>query len=307
MQRTFLALAIAGAALTAAVIFPGGGPLASPPRVLAAGPCASSGTPLDGEEQDLVARINAHRAANGAGALTVSPSLSRSATWMVTDMGTKNYFAHVDSLGRGPSERAADCGYPGQAGENIGAGTVDDTGAEAFALFRDSPPHNQNMLVPYYTVVGVARVLVPGSKYTWYWAVDFGIEADPGGGAASTAAPEPPPPATPTPSPAASAPPAATQPTQPSPTQPPAGQGLQPTPVPAGAPESLGLHRGLNQLAWALEPAAPTPVIGGVPVVAVYYYEEGSGEWLRYSPWLPGAANTLKLLERGKVYWFVMR
>ena len=190
----------------------------------ALGDCTTSTDALDGEEAAFLTLINNYRAANGLGPLTVSNSLNRAAAWMVHDLGTNNYFAHTDSLGRSPSERAQDCGYPSGAGENLAAGTVWDSAQEAFDAWQSSPGHNANMLGPSYLVIGIAREQVSGSEYGWYWATSFGNVNDSGA--------PPPPTATPTavPSTATSTP---TQPPAPTATATPAGP---PAPPPTATP-----------------------------------------------------------------------
>src|SRR5947207_3115799 len=67
-------------------------------------PLLAEGAGLDGVEQDLVARINAFRAARGLATLTVSDTLTAAAKWMSADMGARNYFAHTSLDGRSPTQ-----------------------------------------------------------------------------------------------------------------------------------------------------------------------------------------------------------
>jgi len=97
---------------------------------------ADADVALDAEEARFLQLINNYRAQYGLGPLTVSANLNRAAAWMALDMGQKNYFSHTDSLGRSPSARAQDCGYPGGAGENLAAGTGRDPPQEAFAAWK---------------------------------------------------------------------------------------------------------------------------------------------------------------------------
>lgn len=170
--------------------------------------CTGGSMALDGEETAFLGLINNYRAQNGLGPLTISTNLNRSSAWLSQDMGAKAYFSHTDSLGRSPSQRATDCGYPGGAGENIAAGTNWDSAAEAFDAWRNSAGHNANMLNGSYKVIGIAREQVAGSPYNWYWTTDFGLVVDGsgggGGGTTPTATPtrtatQPPPPPTATP------------------------------------------------------------------------------------------------------------
>ncbi|HEY7270244.1 MAG TPA: CAP domain-containing protein, partial [Dehalococcoidia bacterium] len=140
--RTLLVPAVLLAAFLAAGPITGAG--VGP--ALALTNCNVSDLTVDSEERAFLTLINNYRAQNGAPTLTISVNLNRSASWMALDLGAKNYFSHTDSLGRDPSKRAQDCGFPGGAGENIAAGTVIDTAQEAFDLWRNSSGHNANML-----------------------------------------------------------------------------------------------------------------------------------------------------------------
>ena len=137
---------------------------------------------LDSEELDFLSRINAYRAANSAGPLTVTTSLSRASSWMANDLGVKAYFNHNEPSGRDWSTRLTDCGHPtgGWRGENIAAGTFWDTAASAFTAWQNSPGHNANMLNANYTRIGIGRKFVSGSPYNWYWVTDFGTKDDAG-------------------------------------------------------------------------------------------------------------------------------
>ena len=140
--------------------------------------CDVADQSLDGEELAFLGLINNYRAQNGLGSLTMSTNLNRAATWMATDVGTKDYFAHTDSFGRSPSQRAIDCDSPAGAGENLAAGTVRDTAQEAFEAWVASPGHNANMLYAGYQQIGIARFEAPSSTYKWYWATEFSMVHD---------------------------------------------------------------------------------------------------------------------------------
>ncbi|MEO8458543.1 MAG: CAP domain-containing protein, partial [Chloroflexota bacterium] len=133
---------------------------------------------LDNEEQTFLATINNYRAQHGLGALTESPKLDNVASWMANDMATNNYFSHEDSLGRDPFDRMDQLGYDYNTwrGENLVAGT--EGSSEAFRMWSESPPHNENMLGEHYTVIGISRAYDPTSVFGWYWATEFGGESD---------------------------------------------------------------------------------------------------------------------------------
>ena len=136
--------------------------------------CTTTTAGLDGEETTVIQLINQERANAGLQALLVAPSLARAAAWK--SAGPSNTgsggipFSHTDSLGRGPSQRAADCGYPGQAAENIAYGY---SASGVVVAWMNSAGHRANILSPYYTVIGAGHT---GSS----WVVDFGIVVEPG-------------------------------------------------------------------------------------------------------------------------------
>ena len=270
---TALLLGAGALALTAA------GP--SPARALTN--CTVSDFSLDGEESSLIALINGYRTRHGLVALTVAPALNRTATWMVTDLSARSTFSHPDSLGRPFYVRTKDCGYPNPGGENIGAGTVRDTGGSAFDQFHNSPEHDSIMLAPEFREIGVARL--HGGPYGWYWAVEFGL----GDANAQAAAPAP--------APAATAPPAAPAPVV----------AAAPAPPPP-APSVPALKDGANQVTWAAEdtPTADAVRDLGVPVVVVYGYDPSSNGWLHYSPGAPIYLQTLPSLHKGEQYWVLV-
>ena len=119
---------------------------------------------LDSEQSAFLTLINNYRAQNGAGPLQISVSLQNSSQWMSTDMATKNYFSHTDSLGRDPFTRMAAFGYPySPAGENIAAGNSDaqntfnqwQTACDPDASGKCTYAHRQNMLNPSFVVIGI--------------------------------------------------------------------------------------------------------------------------------------------------------
>ena len=168
----------------------------------------SATTTLDAEEQAFFTLINDYRAENGVGPLLIDPSIQAAAEWMSNDMAVNNYFGHTDSLGRSPWTRMCDFGYCyiTAKGENIAAGY--SSAQSVFNAWRDSRDHDRNMLNDSFKVMGIGRVVVPGSSYGTYWTNDFGgyIAATPTPSPtitpAPTTSPTPTPTATPTPTPA---------------------------------------------------------------------------------------------------------
>ena len=139
------------------------------------------GASLDSAEQDLVARINAFRAARSLPTLAVSDTLTAAAKWMSVDMGSRNYFAHTSLDGRSPTQRMADAGYPAfgtWTGEDLAAGYT--TTADVVNGWVNSPAHYAVLVNPQYHAIGVGRGYATGSTYGWYWTADFGGVVDSG-------------------------------------------------------------------------------------------------------------------------------
>src|SRR5438876_11128482 len=77
----------------------------------------------DSEEWAFLTIINNFRAQNGLAPLQVSTALCGTSHWMSSDMASKNYFSHIDSLGRDPGGRMAAFGCATNWwGENRAAG-----------------------------------------------------------------------------------------------------------------------------------------------------------------------------------------
>ena len=133
---------------------------------------------IDAEEQEFLRRINAYRAEKGKRALNLNTQLTAASAAHSLDMGLHNYFNHVNKQGKDAGNRASAAGYRWRViGENIAAGTAQDTAAEAFAMWQSSKEHNANMLDGAFREIGIGREQVPGSKWGWYWTTVFGTSA----------------------------------------------------------------------------------------------------------------------------------
>ena len=83
-------------------------------------------------------------------------------------MASKDKFEH--DAGGPFAQRVKRSGYDAKvAVENIGAGY--HTLAEAFSGWRESRPHNANMLNPRVRRIGIATAYAPGTKYKVFWAL----------------------------------------------------------------------------------------------------------------------------------------
>lgn len=159
-------------------------------------------------EQEVLDLINEERARNGLGPLVATQTLDAAAAWLAADLATIDALDHTDTLGRGLRERLNAFDYPGNSTirENIAAGY--STPASVVQGWINSPGHYANILAPEATAAGIALYEAPGTKFRFFWAMDFGsvIDTAPPSGAGATSptvTPTPAPTATPAPQPQA--------------------------------------------------------------------------------------------------------
>lgn len=179
-------------------------------------------------EQDLLNQINQYRQQYGLKSLSWSDGLIRAAAWLSSDMLSKNYLSHTDSLGRNPAIRIDNCGYKNAsvAVENIDSGSQDSI--FTFESWKHSPSHNANLLNPDVTEVGIALSSEP-DKNAHFWTLNLA--------ARNTTPSSTPSPSIGTPSPTTGTTPGVTIPQSPSPSATPGisispTKNLSPTPVP---------------------------------------------------------------------------
>jgi uncharacterized protein YkwD len=134
---------------------------------------ADAGATVDGAA--AASMISGYRGNNGVGTVEVDADLMRIAMDHARTMATKD---KVDrAAGREFSGRLAAAGFDGKiAVENVSAGY--HTLAEAFSGWRDSPPHNANMLKGGVNRLGIAAVYAPQSKYKVFWALIMAAKAE---------------------------------------------------------------------------------------------------------------------------------
>lgn len=114
------------------------------------------------------AMISLYRANKGLGPVVVDPGLQRVAEAQARAMAADGKISH-DSHGS-LTQRLNAAGYGKNiAVENVSAGY--HTLAEAFSGWRDSPPHNSNMLAKGMTRMGIASAYAPGAKYKVFWTL----------------------------------------------------------------------------------------------------------------------------------------
>lgn len=112
--------------------------------------------------------ISVYRRNNGLATLSIDPVLQEEARARVAAMARANEVGHdargslIARMKSLPTPRAA-------VVENVSAGY--HTLAEAFSGWRESRPHNANMLDPRVRRMGIATAFAPGSKYKVFWAL----------------------------------------------------------------------------------------------------------------------------------------
>ncbi|MFH9295201.1 sigma-70 family RNA polymerase sigma factor [Streptomyces sp. NPDC017520] len=114
-------------------------------------PPAPAGTA--GQVADLV---NAERAKEGCGPVTVNDQLNTAALRHSADMEAKDYFSHTSQDGRDPGDRITAAGYRWSTyGENIAKGQ--QTPADVMRSWMDSPGHRANILNCSFKEIGVGK------------------------------------------------------------------------------------------------------------------------------------------------------
>ena len=116
------------------------------------------------EARAAAAIISQYRAAHGLGGVSVDARLNRAAEHQARAVAATGVLSHGEF-----ASRMAAYGISGYRAENLAAGS--NGVAEVIARWKASPGHNQNMLLPQVTRMGLARVDSPGKGYGRYWAL----------------------------------------------------------------------------------------------------------------------------------------
>ncbi len=115
---------------------------------------------------------NGMRALHNKNSLDYCTIASKAAYKHSLDMGNRDYFSHYTPEGTGPDVRLKAEGLdPWAYGENIAAGYID-----AYKIsdgWYNSEGHRENLLIDYYTHIGVGIAHVPGSDYKFYGTQNF--------------------------------------------------------------------------------------------------------------------------------------
>jgi uncharacterized protein YkwD len=145
-------------------------PASTAPASTAPAPApAAAAAPASGSvESQVLALVNAERAAAGCGAVSAHGGLAAVALAHSADMRDRGFFDHVNLDGLDPFDRADRAGVSARA-ENIARGQ--DTPAEVMTGWMKSPGHRANILNCELTRLGVG--VAQGSGGPW-WTQLFG-------------------------------------------------------------------------------------------------------------------------------------
>jgi uncharacterized protein YkwD len=112
--------------------------------------------------------ISLYRRNNGLSAVDIDPKLQQAAQAQADAMAKSNVLDH--NVRGSLAARLADIDLRrASAVENVSAGY--HTLAEAFSGWRQSTPHNRNMLERRAKHMGIATAYAPGTKYKVFWAL----------------------------------------------------------------------------------------------------------------------------------------
>ncbi len=124
---------------------------------------------------DLLAGVNADRAAYGYSPLSIDPCLNTVAQYHAQNMADNRFFSHYDLYDWSPWDRMAYYGVTyWTAGENIAVGQ--DTPAEVESAWMNSPGHKANILGSSFKKLGIGIApCQPGDPYYsgYYWVQVF--------------------------------------------------------------------------------------------------------------------------------------
>ncbi|MCZ7575498.1 MAG: CAP domain-containing protein [Ardenticatenaceae bacterium] len=148
-------------------------PLPAPSPTATATPSPPDQSP---QEQAIVTRINAERAARDLPPLAVAPELIQAARRHSRDMAEHHLTGHIGSDGSTPGQRIREAGYNWSTeNEIIGWGFADPEAMVAW--WMNDKLHREIVLSTAYKDLGVGYVTEPSSDWIHYWTVDFGSRA----------------------------------------------------------------------------------------------------------------------------------
>ena len=110
--------------------------------------------------QEIIKQTNDYRYEQGLPALKTNPALMKAAQKRAEDMAKSGLFSHSNASGtKAWVPYIVNSGYKGgPAGENLAV--LFNNATDTMAAWRKSPTHNQNLINPKYSEMGIA--IVPG-------------------------------------------------------------------------------------------------------------------------------------------------
>ncbi len=130
---------------------------------------------LEKVRTEMLARVNAERAAAGVPLLQRDPRLDEAAQHHAENMLVRAYYNHVSPDRTTPADRVKKAGYPSRmVAENIARGPV--AVQEVMDNWLGSTGHRHNLLLPTFTHIGIGVVVGhnPAMGDTVIWVQDFG-------------------------------------------------------------------------------------------------------------------------------------
>lgn len=117
-----------------------------------------------------LADLNAYRQGRGLQPVTLNPKLIKASEVHAKDLAVHGIAAHEGTDGSTHSDRVQREGYYFTiAAENVATGQK--SWDAVFQAWKDSPGHNENLLIEDATEFGIALVFEPTTTYTTYWAM----------------------------------------------------------------------------------------------------------------------------------------
>lgn len=126
---------------------------------------------------ELLVKLNAYRIANGLNTLVLDTNLTNAAEYQANDMAINVYVGHVNTVDSMKFMKQRVKYFTGQfkqageicAGTSIWACSVDSISFSDAILsqYKGSAPHNQIMLLPAFTKVGISVVREGSNKWMY--------------------------------------------------------------------------------------------------------------------------------------------
>ncbi|MFJ9623156.1 sigma-70 family RNA polymerase sigma factor [Streptomyces sp. NPDC101181] len=144
-------------------------PSTAPPPPAPAPPAPAPPAPA-GTAAQVTELVNAERAKEGCGPVSVNEKLNTAAQRHSADMAARDYFSHTSPDGTDPGDRITAAGYRWSTyGENIAKGQR--TPADVMRSWMDSPGHRANILNCSFKEIGVGKQDSGGGPV---WTQKFG-------------------------------------------------------------------------------------------------------------------------------------